>query len=82
MATKSHSTPQIVLPKAPNPAVDPAAYLRSIYSVRERTSLVTAKAKKNQLQHFDVDLSKFADTARFVVSIIKVIALTINHSLY
>ena len=30
------------------------------------------KAKKNQLKHFTVDMSKFGDVASFVVSIIKV----------
>lgn len=62
----------ITLPKAPDPSVDPAAYLRSIYAVRERSRIVLEKAKANKLQHFDVDMSKFGDTARFVVSIIKV----------
>ena len=31
-----------------------------------------AKAKQNELQHFKVDMSKFADVATYVVSIIKV----------
>ncbi|KAK4995225.1 hypothetical protein LTR28_000594, partial [Elasticomyces elasticus] len=65
------SLPDIPLPRAPDPALDPAGYLRSIYAVRERTRLVLDKAKKNQLQHFTVDMAKFSDTARFVVSIIK-----------
>ena len=64
--------PAITLPKAPDPNVDPAAYLRSIYAVRERSRIVLEKAKANKLQHFEVDMSKFGDTARFVVSIIKV----------
>ncbi|KAF2179793.1 DUF1688-domain-containing protein [Zopfia rhizophila CBS 207.26] len=63
--------PDVPLPKAPDPALDPAAYLRSIYAVRERTKLVLEKAKKNQLKHFTVDMSKFQDTAGYVVSIIK-----------
>jgi hypothetical protein len=66
------SIPDIPLPKAPDPNVNPAGYLRSIYAVRERCSLVLEKAKRNQLRHFTVDMSKFNDTARFVVSIIKV----------
>lgn len=66
------SIPNIPLPKAPDPNTDPAGYLRSIYAVRERSTLVLEKAKRNQLRHFHVDMSKFADTARFVVSIIKV----------
>lgn len=60
------------LPKAPDPNVDPAGYLKSIYAVRERSQLVLEKAKANQLRHFDVDMSKLGDTAKFVVSIIKV----------
>ena len=64
--------PDIPLPKAPDPNIDPAAYLRSIYAVRERSRLVMEKARRNQLRHFQVDMSKFADTAKFVVSIIKV----------
>ena len=60
------------LPRAPDPALDPAAYLRSIYSVRERSKLVLEKAKKNQLKHFTVDMSKFTETAKYIVSIIKV----------
>lgn len=66
------SIPNIPLPKAPDPNLDPAGYLRSIYAVRERSQLVMEKAKRNQLRHFHVDMSKFEDTARFVVSIIKV----------
>lgn len=64
--------PNIPLPKAPDPNLDPAAYLRSIYAVRERSKLVLEKAKRNQLRHFIVDMSKFSDTANYVVSIIKV----------
>ena len=64
--------PDIPLPKAPDPNVDPAAYLRSIYAVRDRCRLVMDKAKRNQLRHFHIDMSKFPDTANFVVSIIKV----------
>ena len=65
------SLPAISAPKAPDPSVDPAAYLRSIFSVRERCSIVTQKARQNQLKHFDVDLTKWRDTAHYVVSIIK-----------
>jgi hypothetical protein len=64
--------PDIPLPKAPDPHIDPAGYLRSIYAVRERSRLVLEKATRNQLRHFHVDMSKFNDTANFVVSIIKV----------
>ena len=64
--------PKIPLPKAPDPNTDPAGYLRSIYAVRERSKLVLEKAKRNQLRHFTVDMSKFSDTANYVVAIIKV----------
>jgi hypothetical protein len=64
--------PKVNLPKGPNPEVDPAGYLRSIGAVRERSAIILEKAKANELNHFDVDMSKFDDTTRFVVSIIKV----------
>ncbi|KAG9246408.1 hypothetical protein BJ878DRAFT_497140 [Calycina marina] len=63
--------PKIDLPRAPDPHVDPAGYLRSIGSVRERCAVVMQKAVQNQLEHFDVDMSKFDNTTKFVVSIIK-----------
>lgn len=66
------SIPKIAMPKGPDPAVDPAAYLRSIGAVRERCQLVMDKALEGQLRHFDVDMTKMDDTTRFVVSIIKV----------
>ncbi|KAF9894865.1 hypothetical protein FE257_004486 [Aspergillus nanangensis] len=65
------SIPEIAIAKPPDPALDPAAYLRSIHSVRERCSIVHNKAKKNQLNHFDVDMSKFQATASYIVSMIK-----------
>jgi hypothetical protein len=64
--------PEISLPKPPDPSLDPSAYLRSIYAVRERSRIVMQKAKENRLTHFTVDAEKFDDTAKFVVSIIKV----------
>ena len=63
--------PQIDIPKPPDPTEKPAEYLRSIHAVRERSRIVLQKAKANQLNHFDVDLSKFSDTAEYVVSMIK-----------
>jgi Protein of unknown function (DUF1688) len=63
--------PDMDLPKPPDPVKKPAEYLRSIYAVRDRTRLVVQKAKADQLNHFDVDLSKFQDTADYVISIIK-----------
>ncbi|KAJ5874708.1 uncharacterized protein N7529_003138 [Penicillium soppii] len=65
------SIPEISIARPPDPALDPAAYLRSIHAVRERSNIILNKAKKNQLNHFDVDLSKFEATASYVVSIIK-----------
>lgn len=64
--------PEVSIPKAPDPNQDPVAYLKSIHAVRERSRLVLEKAKRNQLRHFEVDMNKFADTASYVVSIIKV----------
>jgi len=69
------SIPEMPIARPPDPALDPAAYLRSIHAVRDRATLVLNKAKNNQLNHFDVDLSKFQATASYVVSIIKVIIL-------
>ncbi|KAF2841323.1 DUF1688-domain-containing protein [Patellaria atrata CBS 101060] len=71
LAMSMNSLLDIPLPRAPDPNLDPAGYLRSIYAVRERTRLVLEKAKKNQLKHFIVDMSKFSETAAYVVSIIK-----------
>ena len=76
---RANSTPaeslnlaSIPLPKAPDPHIDPVGYLKSIYAIRERSLLVLKRAKADRLRHFDVDMSKFGDTVRFVVSIIKV----------
>lgn len=66
------SLPHVPLPKAPDPALNPAAYLRSIFAVRERSKYVLELAKRNKSKHFDVDMTKFGDTARYVVSIINV----------
>lgn len=64
--------PKIDLPKPPDPALDPAGYLRSLGAVRERCTIVTEKAFKNQLNHFEVDMRKFPDVVSFVSQIIKV----------
>jgi hypothetical protein len=64
--------PRVSMPRAPDPEVDPAAYLRSINAVRERCSLVCDKARRDELRHFRVDMARFEDAANFVVSIIKV----------
>jgi hypothetical protein len=66
------AVPDIPIPEAPDPSSNPAAYLRSIYAVRERTKLVLQKAQTDSLNHFDVDLPKFKDIADYVISIIKV----------
>lgn len=71
-ATLPTSTFNAPLPPPPDPNHDPAAYLRSIYAVRERSKYIHDKAKRNQLVHFDVDSSKFEETAAYLVSIIKV----------
>lgn len=70
--TMANSLPAILIPEPPDPTIKPAAYLRSIHAVRERTKLVFEEAKVNALNHFEVDLSKFKDTADYVVAIIKV----------
>jgi hypothetical protein len=70
----SSPVPGVRIETPPDPNLDPAAYLRSIHAVRERSRVVMQKAKKNQLNHFDVDLTKFSSTAQYVVSIIKVCA--------
>ncbi|KAJ5343217.1 uncharacterized protein N7506_003041 [Penicillium brevicompactum] len=65
------SIPELPIARPPDPALDPAAYLRSIHAVRERSTIILNKAKANTLNHFDVDMSKFEATASYVVSIIK-----------
>lgn len=41
-------------------------------AVRARSKIVTDKALRNELNHFDVDMSKFGDVVSFVSNIIKV----------
>jgi hypothetical protein len=64
--------PRIDMPRPPDPQLDPAGYLRSLGAVRERSKVVTEKAYRNQLHHFDVDMDKFDDVVSFVSNIIKV----------
>lgn len=64
--------PKIGLPKPPDPSLDAAGYLRSLGAVRERSKIITEKALKNRLNHFDVDLERFPDVVQFVCRIIKV----------
>jgi hypothetical protein len=66
--------PKIDLPRAPDPQLDPAGYLRSLGSVRERCKIITEKAYRNELRHFDVDMQRFPDVVTFVSGIIKVFA--------
>lgn len=64
--------PKVDMPKPPDPNLDPAAYLRSLGAVRERSKIMTERALQNTLNHFDVDMSKFSDVTTFVCGIIKV----------
>ena len=66
------SLPSVAIPGPPDPELDPAAYLRSIHAVRERSKLVMRTAMSNKLSHFDVNMDMFQNTADYVVSIIKV----------
>lgn len=78
----SMSLPDVTLPRPPDPNLDPAAYLRSIYAVRERTSYIFDKARRNQLAHFDVDMTMFKETATYTVSIIKASLVSFPGSLH
>ena len=68
------SFPRIDIPRPPDPQLDPAGYLRSLGAVRERCKIITDKALRDDLRHFDVDMQKFADVVIFVANIIKVSA--------
>jgi len=63
--------PKVDLPKPPDPQLDPIGYLRSLNAVRDRCMILTTKAVRNELRHFDVDMSKFDDVVTFVAQIIK-----------
>ncbi|ROW15856.1 hypothetical protein VPNG_02595 [Cytospora leucostoma] len=67
----SPQIPKIDLPKPPDPDLDPAGYLRSLGSVRDRSRVIATKAVKNELHHFDVDMQKFPEVVSFVASIIR-----------
>lgn len=73
----SPQVPKVDLPKPPDPELDPAGYLRNLGAVRERCRIITTKAVKNELRHFDVDMSKFPEVVSFVASIIKVCILPV-----
>lgn len=64
--------PKIDLPRPPDPQLDPAGYLRSLVAVRDRSRVVFEKALRNDLKHFDVDMSKMDDVVTFVTGLIKV----------
>lgn len=64
--------PKVDLPRPPDPQLDPVGYLRSLGAVRERSKIVLDKAKRNELNHFDVDLTKMSDVVAFVSKLIKV----------
>jgi len=64
--------PRVDLPRPPDPHIDPVGYLRSLWAVRERSRIVTEKAFRNELRHFDVDMSMFPNVVSFVARIIKV----------
>lgn len=72
----STTIPEVPMAPPPDPNLDPAAYLRSIHAVRQRCRVIMLKARNNQLNHFDVDWSKFKFTAQSVVAIIKVRVLS------
>lgn len=63
--------PKVDLPRPPDPALDPAGYLRSLNAVRERSRIISDKALRDELNHFDVDMTKFPDVVSFVGQIIK-----------
>ncbi|KAK5993776.1 Uracil catabolism protein 4 [Cladobotryum mycophilum] len=63
--------PKIDLPRPPDPQLDPAGYLRSLGAVRDRSKVILDKALKNQLNHFDVDMTKMSDVSIFVSGLIK-----------
>ena len=66
------SLSNIPIPGPPDPGVDPAAYLKSIHAVRDRSKMMMRMAMSSQLSHFDVNMDMFQNTADYVVSMIKV----------
>lgn len=62
----------VEIPRPPDPGLNPAAYLKSIHAVRERSRLIMQRANSNTLNHFDVNMEMFQNTADYVISIIKV----------
>lgn len=64
--------PKVDLPRPPDPQLDPAGYLRCLPAVRERSKIVFDRALRDDLNHFDVDMTKMADVVSFVSGLIKV----------
>lgn len=64
--------PKLDLPRPPDPALDPAGYLRSLGAIRDRAKVLMEKAEDNELVHFDVDMNKFPNVVTFVSGLIKV----------
>lgn len=64
--------PKLDLPRPPDPALDPAGYLRSLGAIRDRAKVLLEKAEDNELVHFDVDMNKFPNVVTFVSGLIKV----------
>lgn len=64
--------PRIDMPRPPDPQLDPVGYLKSLAAVRERSKIVTDKALRDDLKHFDVDMDMFPHVVSFVSRIIKV----------
>lgn len=64
--------PKVDMPRPPDPQLDPAGYLKCLPAVRERSRIVFDKAMRNELNHFDVDMSKMKDVVSFVSGLIKV----------
>ncbi|KAI1764613.1 DUF1688-domain-containing protein [Hypoxylon sp. FL1150] len=71
MTPNPHAMSRVHLPKPPDPSLDAAGYLRSLGAVRERSRIVTDKALRDGLAHFEVDMDKFPDVVSFVCGIIK-----------
>jgi len=63
--------PKVDLPRPPDPQLDPAGYLKCLPAVRERSKIIFDKAMRDELNHFDVDMSKLPDVVSFVSGLIK-----------
>jgi hypothetical protein len=70
--------PKVDLPRPPDPQLDPAGYLKCLPAVRERSKIIFDKAMRDELNHFDVDMSKLPDVVSFVSGLIKVSNFLLN----